>query len=48
MDKKSTVIGILLIGLAVGLMFFNAKRAPEAVPARSVAAAERVDRKSVV
>lgn len=42
MDKKSTVIGILLIGLAVGLMFFNAKRAPEAVPARSVAAAERV------
>ncbi len=29
MDKKSTVIGILLIGLAVGLMFFNAKNASE-------------------
>ncbi len=29
MDKKSTVIGILLIGLAVGLMFFNAKNAAE-------------------
>lgn len=39
MDKKSTVIGILLIGLAVGLMFFNAKNAPEAVPATASSAA---------
>lgn len=29
MDKKSTVIGILLIGIAVALMFFNARNAPE-------------------
>ena len=36
MDKKSTVIGILLIGLAVGLMFFNAKNASEQpVPAET-------------
>ena len=33
MDKKSTFIGILLIGLAVGLMFFNAKNAPQPAPA---------------
>lgn len=40
MDKKNTVIGILLIALAVGLMFFSAKKAPETVPAqRSVPAA---------
>jgi len=31
MDKKYTTIGILLIALAVGLMFFNAKDAPAPV-----------------
>ena len=39
MDKKSTFIGILLIGLAVGLMFFNAKNAPQPAPAPAVTAA---------
>lgn len=39
MDKKSTFIGILLIGLAVGLMFFNAKNAPQPAPAPAVATA---------
>lgn len=32
MDKKNTIIGILLIALAVGLMFFRAKNAPEPAP----------------
>lgn len=33
MDKKYTTIGILLIALAVGVMFFNAKNAPTQPPA---------------
>lgn len=43
MDKKNTIIGILLIVAAVGLMFFRAKNAPEPVPApqkQSVPAAQ--------
>lgn len=32
MDKKYTAIGILMIVLAVGLMFFKAKNAPEPAP----------------
>lgn len=32
MDKKYTTIGILLIALAVGVMFFNAKNAPAPTP----------------
>lgn len=42
MDKKSTFIGILLIGLAVGLMFFNAKNAVQPAPAPAVSAATSV------
>lgn len=40
MDKKYTTIGILLIALAVGLMFFNAKNTPAPAPSavRPVAA----------
>lgn len=33
MDKKSTVIGGILVGLALVLMFFNAKNAPAPAPA---------------
>lgn len=35
MDKKNTIIGVLLIAAAVGLMFWQAKNRPEALPAQA-------------